>query len=86
MCSVSKNTQLLSLGKQLGQITMEDIQNIYTFISLPYDDFKKIIKFKNTEWNKYFEYSHQDIVSNLEQNELFDRMMKLEEDTDEETD
>lgn len=65
-----------------GLIKQDDLGLITCFINMSKADLIKIIKFKNADWDKYNEYSHQDIMSNLEQNELFDRMMKIDEDTD----
>ena len=67
-----------------GLTKQVDLGLITCFINMSKDDLNKIIKFKDTDWDKYNEYSNQEF--NLEKNELFDRMMKNDNDSGEETD
>ena len=80
------NMSMVAEYIRYGLIKQVDLGLITCFINMSKDDLIKIIKFKDADWDKYNEYSHQDIISNLEQNELFDRMMKNDEDSDEDTD
>ena len=72
------NTYLLSAGIQLGKIDTVKLTLLTCFIDLETDDFKKVIRFKDKDWDNYNEYCNQDITSNLEQNELFDKMKQLD--------
>ena len=72
------NTYLLSAGIQLGKFDPVKLTLLTCFIDLETDDFKKVIRFKDKDWDNYNEYCNQDITSNLEQNELFDKMKLLD--------
>jgi hypothetical protein len=72
------NTYLLSAGIQLGKFDTVKLTLLTCFIDLETDDFKKVIRFKDKDWDNYNEYCNQDITSNLEQNELFDKMKQLD--------
>ena len=40
------------------------------------EDFELVLK---VDWSNYFDYKHQDIMSNMEKNELYEKMMLCED-------
>jgi hypothetical protein len=50
---------------------------MWCLYKLDTNDFKIVVKWKNQDWDKYFKYKHSHIV---EQNELYNKMMKCEDD------
>jgi hypothetical protein len=76
--SSAQNLSRLSVlfnGKSFGEI-MEEMTMIICYIDMDPEDFELVLK---VDWSNYFDYKHQDIMSNMEKNELYEKMMLCED-------